>query len=108
MHIQVYVDKLVKVAYENWENVVEYDGEALIGVKTYQPKGIDIHTEDPIPGQGRSMHSQGPSLNQHQALSSSHATSMDQQRSSSSSSGGSGSGWYLSLGQRPVLSTMLS
>jgi len=30
--VQIYVDKLVKVAYENWENVVEYDGEALIGV----------------------------------------------------------------------------
>ncbi|CAI5467904.1 unnamed protein product [Closterium sp. Yama58-4] len=30
---KIYVDKLVKVAYENWENVVEYDGEALIGVK---------------------------------------------------------------------------
>ncbi|CAI7835494.1 unnamed protein product [Closterium sp. NIES-53] len=28
---KIYVDKLVKVAYENWENVVEYDGEALIG-----------------------------------------------------------------------------
>ncbi|CAM6042709.1 unnamed protein product [Sphagnum compactum] len=28
---KVYVDKLVKVAYENWENVVEYDGEALVG-----------------------------------------------------------------------------
>ncbi|EFJ05811.1 hypothetical protein SELMODRAFT_187271 [Selaginella moellendorffii] len=27
---KVYVDKLVKVAYENWESVVEYDGEALI------------------------------------------------------------------------------
>ncbi|CAI5528098.1 unnamed protein product [Closterium sp. Naga37s-1] len=29
---KIYVDKLVKVAYENWENVVEYDGEALIGL----------------------------------------------------------------------------
>jgi hypothetical protein len=47
--VQVYVDKLVKVAYENWENVVEYDGEALVGVSTYPAaKGIDTHTEDPI------------------------------------------------------------
>ncbi|CAM6007208.1 unnamed protein product [Sphagnum balticum] len=46
---KVYVDKLVKVAYENWENVVEYDGEALVGVTPYPAvKGMDIHTEDPI------------------------------------------------------------
>ncbi|CAM6025459.1 unnamed protein product [Sphagnum balticum] len=46
---KVYVDKLVKVAYENWENVVEYDGEALVGVSPYPvAKGIDTHTEDPI------------------------------------------------------------
>ncbi|BFI43515.1 hypothetical protein MPTK2_Ug00090 [Marchantia polymorpha subsp. ruderalis] len=49
---KVYVDKLVKVAYENWENVVEYDGEALIGVKPDKLRGIDAHTEDPIGGQG--------------------------------------------------------
>lgn len=48
--MQVYVDKLVKVAYENWENVVEYDGEALIGIKPYKLRGIDAHTEDPING----------------------------------------------------------
>ncbi|CAM6100732.1 unnamed protein product [Calypogeia fissa] len=47
---KVYVDKLVKVAYENWENVVEYDGEALIGIKPYKLRGIDAHTEDPING----------------------------------------------------------
>jgi hypothetical protein len=61
MNAQVYVDKLVKVAYENWENVVEYDGEALIGVKTYQPRGFDSHTEDPLGG--RNHHSQGLHLN---------------------------------------------
>ena len=44
---QIYVDKLVKVAYENWENVVEYDGEALIGVKPYSLQGINAATEDP-------------------------------------------------------------
>lgn len=39
----------MKVAYENWENVVEYDGEALVGVSPYPiAKGIDTHTEDPI------------------------------------------------------------
>lgn len=59
------MDKLVKVAYENWENVVEYDGEALIGVKNHQAKGFDSHTEDPLGG--RNFHSQGPSLNHQQA-----------------------------------------
>lgn len=53
---QIYVDKLVKVAYENWENVVEYDGEALIGVGEGRANGtaggsaaqsIDASTEDP-------------------------------------------------------------
>ncbi|CAM6108981.1 unnamed protein product [Calypogeia fissa] len=53
---KVYVDKLVKVAYENWENVVEYDGEALIGVKSYNLPGIEAHTEDPMNGQGFSVH----------------------------------------------------
>ncbi|KAH9562949.1 hypothetical protein CY35_05G099300 [Sphagnum magellanicum] len=43
---KVYVDKLVKVAYENWENVVEYDGEALVGAPVL--KGIDIKTVDPV------------------------------------------------------------
>ncbi|BBN20537.1 hypothetical protein MPTK1_Vg00510 [Marchantia polymorpha subsp. ruderalis] len=53
---KVYVDKLVKVAYENWENVVEYDGEALIGVKPHKLRGIDAHTEDPIVHPGSSGH----------------------------------------------------
>lgn len=44
---KIYVDKLVKVAYENWENVVEYDGEALIGMKPYNLRGINTVTEDP-------------------------------------------------------------
>jgi hypothetical protein len=46
--IQVYVDKLVKVAYENWESVVEYEGEALADVQAYPVKGMDTYTEDPI------------------------------------------------------------
>ncbi len=47
-HHQVYVDKLVKVAYENWESVVEYEGEALADVQAYPVKGMDTYTEDPI------------------------------------------------------------
>ncbi|XP_024365809.1 calmodulin-binding protein 60 D isoform X2 [Physcomitrium patens] len=48
---KVYVDKLVKVAYENWMNVIEYDGEALIGVKTlHQAKEFDTHTADRFGG----------------------------------------------------------
>ncbi|CAK9249785.1 unnamed protein product [Sphagnum jensenii] len=45
---KVYVDKLVKVAYENWESVVEYEGEALADVQAYPVKGMDTYTEDPI------------------------------------------------------------
>ncbi|XP_024394247.1 calmodulin-binding protein 60 D [Physcomitrium patens] len=57
---KVYVDKLVKVAYENWENVVEYDGEALIGLKNYQAKNLGTRTED-SPGDPKifNTHSQG-------------------------------------------------
>ncbi|KAJ7517264.1 hypothetical protein O6H91_21G016300 [Diphasiastrum complanatum] len=54
---KVYVDKLVKVAYENWENVVEYDGEALIGAKPYKLTGINSHTEDPVGSQNASARS---------------------------------------------------
>lgn len=69
------MDKLVKVAYENWENVVEYDGEALVGVKPlHQAKGFDTRTEDPLGGRKVSsmsnisnIHSQGPNLNHKQA-----------------------------------------
>ncbi|PTQ44825.1 hypothetical protein MARPO_0018s0017 [Marchantia polymorpha] len=67
---KVYVDKLVKVAYENWENVVEYDGEALIGVKPYKLRGIDAHTEDPIVGQGSSGHQSLTSASNQLAVSS--------------------------------------
>eukprot|EP00249_Psilotum_nudum_P024342 c29161_g4_i1 orf=529-2574(-) len=45
---KVCVDKLVKVAYDNWSSVVEYDGEALISEKPHTLQGIDSHTEDPI------------------------------------------------------------
>eukprot|EP00249_Psilotum_nudum_P024341 c29161_g3_i1 orf=552-2612(-) len=49
---KVYVDKLVKVAYDNWSSVVEYDGEALISEKPNALRGIDSYTEDPITNQG--------------------------------------------------------
>ncbi len=94
---QVYVDKLVKVAYENWENVVDYDGEALIGVETYPVKGIDAYTEEPNNGAGvRNPYPQGPNngTQQQTALPSSQSAPMQQQRSSTSSSGATGSGWY--------------
>ena len=52
---KIYVDKLVKVAYENWGNVVEYDGEALIGVRPHNLSGINARTEDP----GQSAHRGG-------------------------------------------------
>ncbi|KAJ7542528.1 hypothetical protein O6H91_10G110200 [Diphasiastrum complanatum] len=63
---KVYVDKLVKVAYENWENVVEYDGEALVGSKSYRLSGVNTHTEEPIGTQNLtgSNFLSGHSLNQ--------------------------------------------
>ncbi|KAL2636091.1 hypothetical protein R1flu_007570 [Riccia fluitans] len=67
---KVYVDKLVKVAYENWDNVVEYDGEALIGLKPHNLRGIDTHTEDPIMGQASSGHQSLASASSQQAISS--------------------------------------
>ncbi|CAI5999689.1 unnamed protein product, partial [Closterium sp. NIES-65] len=42
---KIYVDKLVKVAYENWENVVEYDGEALIGLSDSLVVQNDVHVD---------------------------------------------------------------
>lgn len=38
MHLllQVYADTLVKKAYENWNQVIEYDGKSLLSFK--QPK----------------------------------------------------------------------
>jgi hypothetical protein len=60
VHHQVYVDKLVKVAYENWESVMEYEGEALADVQSYPAKGMDTYTEDPINGlNGRTVYLQG-------------------------------------------------
>jgi hypothetical protein len=57
---KVYVDKLVKVAYENWESVMEYEGEALADVQSYPAKGMDTYTEDPINGlNGRTVYLQG-------------------------------------------------
>ncbi|XP_002987748.2 calmodulin-binding protein 60 B [Selaginella moellendorffii] len=55
---KVYVDKLVKVAYENWERVVEYDGEALAVPKPHMLRGLDAHTEDPVPGRQSSRQQQ--------------------------------------------------
>jgi hypothetical protein len=59
-HHQVYVDKLVKVAYENWESVVEYEGEALADVQAYPVKGMETYTQDPINGlSGSTFYLQG-------------------------------------------------
>jgi hypothetical protein len=56
----VYVDKLVKVAYENWESVVEYEGEALADVQAYPVKGMETYTQDPINGlSGSTFYLQG-------------------------------------------------
>lgn len=31
--LQIYVDTLVKKAYDNWEQVIEYDGKSLLSLK---------------------------------------------------------------------------
>lgn len=33
MYLQVYVDTWVKKAYDNWSQVVEYDGKSLMDIK---------------------------------------------------------------------------
>ena len=33
LQVQVYVDSLVKKAYDNWDQVVEYDGKTLVSAK---------------------------------------------------------------------------
>eukprot|EP00850_Spirogloea_muscicola_P013625 SM000093S24436 [mRNA] locus=s93:294318:298389:- [translate_table: standard] len=58
---KVYVDKLVKVAYEHWENVVEYDGEALTGVNMQKiTSSINTRTEEPPVGQQASQSAPSP------------------------------------------------
>ncbi|CAN8248396.1 unnamed protein product [Cochlearia groenlandica] len=42
---KVYVDGLVKKAYENWNMVIEYDGKYLLDLK--QPKRLSITQSDP-------------------------------------------------------------
>jgi hypothetical protein len=49
-YLQVYVDKLVKVAYENWDDVVEYDGEALIGFKPNNVRALEPPPPQPQRG----------------------------------------------------------
>lgn len=42
--LKVYVDGLVKKAYENWNLVIEYDGKSLLDLK--QPQRLSItHTD---------------------------------------------------------------
>lgn len=50
--VQVYVERLVKLAYENWENVVEYEGEALLGMRIV-PATAAGPIPAPGPGQGQ-------------------------------------------------------
>ena len=38
--LKVYVDELVKKAYDNWNLVIEYDGKSLIDMKQPQRSGI--------------------------------------------------------------------
>ena len=39
LFLQVYVDTLVKKAYENWNQVIEYDGKSLLSFKQSKRPG---------------------------------------------------------------------
>ncbi|KAL8460321.1 hypothetical protein ACS0TY_031244 [Phlomoides rotata] len=43
---KVYVDTLVKKAYDNWTNVIEYDGKSLLGFD--QNKSLDASHNEPM------------------------------------------------------------
>lgn len=48
LQVQVYVDSLVKKAYDNWDQVVEYDGKSLLsGMESRRPgtSGNELHIE---------------------------------------------------------------
>lgn len=48
LHVQVYVDTLVKKAYDNWDQVVEYDGKSLLSTKQNKSPGAsgnELHIE---------------------------------------------------------------
>lgn len=48
LQVQVYVDSLVKKAYDNWEQVVEYDGKSLVDAEqnnnSVEPEN-ELHVE---------------------------------------------------------------
>uniref|UniRef100_A0A7N0TJR1 Calmodulin-binding protein n=1 Tax=Kalanchoe fedtschenkoi TaxID=63787 RepID=A0A7N0TJR1_KALFE len=70
---KVYVDTLVKKAYDNWINVVEYDGKALSNFKqdahvnvsqtTMSYSGIFNHHQPSLPSLPPPMPTQQPSMN---------------------------------------------
>eukprot|EP01018_Ginkgo_biloba_P006430 Gb_40744 [translate_table: standard] len=45
---KVFVDTQVKKAYDNWMSVIEYDGKALIGLRSSK-KGTNSHPESSMP-----------------------------------------------------------
>ncbi|KAJ7532549.1 hypothetical protein O6H91_13G046900 [Diphasiastrum complanatum] len=65
---KMYVDRLVKVAYENWERVVEYDGEALIDMKPWKLMDISAESADPINTRSSSSQSEHTTSMQDQAV----------------------------------------
>ena len=62
MFLQVYVDALVKKAYENWMHVIEYDGKSLLGFNEDDSVGAS-QTNVPMDLQGYQS-----SINQQQTL----------------------------------------
>lgn len=63
---KIYVDKLVKVAYENWSSVMEYDGETLVSEEAHGSEGV--YSQFGVSKTGGSM--SGPSYNSEMVLSS--------------------------------------
>ena len=46
LQVQVYVDSLVKKAYENWDQVVDYDGKSLVNAKISSENELHVESID--------------------------------------------------------------
>ena len=57
---QVMVDKLVKVAYGNWESVSEYDSESLVSEPAYKHTNINSEREGMVCVGSSSGHEEQP------------------------------------------------
>lgn len=89
------MDKLVKVAYENWDDVVEYDGEALIGFKPNNVRALEPPPPQPQRGYPAAA---APSASMGGGVERTHSAGGDNQASEYVSARLSFSGFRLSIG----------